>query len=229
MRRGVKHLIVNGDDFGASHGINRGILEAHRDGILTSASLFVDRPWSSEAVALAREAPDLSVGLHADLDGLVPNAVRAELLRQLTRFGELLGSPPTHLDSHHNVHRSSIVLPDFMAVAEAHDLAVRDFSKVRYVSAFYGQRSGRTDLQRIGVVSLVHLLRTSVQDGLTELGCHPGYVDADLVSRYTTERECELRTLCDASVREAIREAGIVLVGFRDVPRILGESATPVE
>ena len=40
----MKYLIVNGDDFGASRGINRGILEAHQDGILTSTSLFVDRP-----------------------------------------------------------------------------------------------------------------------------------------------------------------------------------------
>ena len=102
---------------------------------------------------------------------------------------------------------------------------MRDFSKVRYVPEFYGQWSGRTHLEQVGVAGLVHLLRTRVEDGLTELGCHPGYVDSDLVSGYTTERECELRTLCDPSVRAAIREAGIVLVSFRDVPRILTESA----
>jgi hypothetical protein len=53
----MKYLIVNGDDFGASQGINRGILEAHRDGILTSASLFVDRPGSAEAAELAHATP----------------------------------------------------------------------------------------------------------------------------------------------------------------------------
>lgn len=225
----MKYLIVNGDDFGASHGINRGILEAHRDGILTSASLFVDRTWSSEAVALAREAPTLSVGLHADLDAHVRGDVGPELVRQLTRFEELLGSPPTHLDSHHNVHRSPDVLHDFMAVAEKHNLLVRDCSNVRYVSKFYGQLHGRPNLQSIGVAGLVNLLNTGLQEGLTELGCHPGYVDSVLVSRYTSEREYELRTLCDPSVREAIREAGIVLVSFRDVPRILNEPLTPIE
>ena len=50
----MKWLIVTGDDFGASCGINRGILEAHRAGILTSASLLVNRPASAEAAALAR-------------------------------------------------------------------------------------------------------------------------------------------------------------------------------
>jgi chitin disaccharide deacetylase len=222
----VKYLIVNGDDFGATGGINRGILEAHRDGILTSASLFVDRPWSREAAALASQETRLSVGLHVDLDSQQgQNGVRAEILRQLTRFEQLLDRAPTHLDSHHNVHRTPAVLADFLAVAEERDLIVRDFSRVRYVPEFYGQRSGRTDLQKIGVAGLLHLLRTRVDDGLTELGCHPGYVDPDLVSGYGAEREWELRTLCDPSVREAIREAGIVLVSFHDVPRILKEPA----
>ena len=221
----MKYLIVNGDDLGASHGVNRGILEAHEHGILTSASLLVNRPGSAEAAALARTTPSLSVGLHADLDGPQHGGVRASLLRQLTRFEQLLGRPPTHLDSHHNAHRSPEVLPDVLAVAEVRGLIVRDFSKVRYVPEFYGQWSGRTHLEQVGVASLVHLLRTRVEDGLTELCCHPGYVDSDLVSGYTTERESELRTLCDSSVRAAIREARIMLVSFRDVPRILTESA----
>src|SRR2546429_7532771 len=47
--RSMKWLIINGDDFGASPGINRGIIQAHYDGILTSASLLVDRPASGAA------------------------------------------------------------------------------------------------------------------------------------------------------------------------------------
>ena len=48
----MKYLIVNGDDFGAGHGINRGIIEAHRDGILTSTSFMVDMPGAEEAALL---------------------------------------------------------------------------------------------------------------------------------------------------------------------------------
>src|SRR5205823_2526669 len=66
----MKYLIVNGDDFGATPGINRGIIEAHQQGILTSASLMVDAPSAEEAVALSRSAPALSVGLHVDLEAL---------------------------------------------------------------------------------------------------------------------------------------------------------------
>ncbi len=58
-------LIVNGDDFGRSPGINTAIIRAHREGVLTSASLMVNEPAASEAIALARQNPGLAVGLHA--------------------------------------------------------------------------------------------------------------------------------------------------------------------
>lgn len=57
-------LIVNADDFGASHGVNEAVVRAHRDGVLTSASLMVTGDAFEEAVQLARAAPGLAVGLH---------------------------------------------------------------------------------------------------------------------------------------------------------------------
>lgn len=60
----MKYLIVNGDDFGASAETNAGIVRCHCEGILTSASLMVAEPACEEAAALARECPDLDVGLH---------------------------------------------------------------------------------------------------------------------------------------------------------------------
>src|SRR5919198_5155185 len=57
----MKYLIVNGDDFGASRGVNRAIVESHRYGILTSTSLLVDVPWSESAAILSRALPGLSV------------------------------------------------------------------------------------------------------------------------------------------------------------------------
>jgi len=59
-----RRLIVNADDFGRSHFINEGVRRAHREGILTSASLMVNEPAFDEAVALAGECPRLGVGLH---------------------------------------------------------------------------------------------------------------------------------------------------------------------
>src|SRR5439155_4919434 len=62
-----RRLIVNADDFGRSHSINQAVIRAHREGILTSASLMVNEPAFEPAVSLARENPTLAVGLHLTL------------------------------------------------------------------------------------------------------------------------------------------------------------------
>jgi chitin disaccharide deacetylase len=216
----VKYLIVNADDFGASPGINDGILEAHRRGVVTSASLNVTTPWSeAAAAALPREAPGMSVGLHADLTGPAAEGTRpsAELERQLARFRELVGHPPTHLDSHRNVHRDPRLLPAFLEVARRHGIPLREHCAVRYFSNFYGQWGGETHLEQISVEGLLRILETEVGEGVTELACHPGYVDPDLRSGYAAERETELATLCDPAVRRALRERQIRLISFRDL------------
>jgi predicted glycoside hydrolase/deacetylase ChbG (UPF0249 family) len=59
------------------------------------------------------------------------------------------------------------------------------------------------------------MLTAEIGQGVTELGCHPGYVESDFHSSYSAERETELRTLCDPVVRRAIGEQGIELIDFR--------------
>ena len=165
----MKYLIVNGDDFGASPGINRGIIEAHCHGILTSASLMVNMPGAEEAVALSSYLPRLSVGLHVDISGGPYHSTgstdswRDELHRQLHRFCELMGRLPTHLDSHHNTHRDPRLLPHFLELAQQYRLPLREHSHVRYFSEFYGQWGGETHLEQIGVDSLLRMLRSEVR------------------------------------------------------------------
>ena len=60
-------LIVNADDFGLSPGINRGIIEAHRRGVLTSTSLMATGDAFDDAVALSRAHRRLSIGVHLTL------------------------------------------------------------------------------------------------------------------------------------------------------------------
>jgi len=64
---GSRRLIVNADDFGRSRSINEAVIHAHKDGILTSASLMVNEPAFDEAVHLAKNNPTLGVGLHLTL------------------------------------------------------------------------------------------------------------------------------------------------------------------
>lgn len=62
-----RRLIVNADDFGRSHSINQAVVQAHRDGILTTASVMVTGEAFAQAVELARQNPRLGVGLHLTL------------------------------------------------------------------------------------------------------------------------------------------------------------------
>lgn len=60
----MRRLIVNADDFGLTAGANRGIVEAHTAGIVTSTTLMANSRAFDDAVQLARSSPRLSVGCH---------------------------------------------------------------------------------------------------------------------------------------------------------------------
>jgi chitin disaccharide deacetylase len=100
-------------------------------------------------------------------------------------------------------------------------LPLREHCPVRYFSKFYGKWDGASHLEQISMESLARMLETEVQEGYTELSCHPGYIDAEFQSSYSIEREAELQTLCDPSIREALVERQIQLVSFRDLGSVL--------
>ncbi len=127
-------LIVNADDLGYTERVSAGILRAHREGIVTAATLMTNAPDSESAAKLARATPSLDVGVHlvltfdrpladvasvrslVDSDGkffrpkqllqcdIDRNEALAEYRAQYERARELLGREPTHLDTHHWVH-----------------------------------------------------------------------------------------------------------------------------
>src|SRR5262249_1938403 len=118
----MRYLIVNADDFGQSPGVNRGVIAAYEQGIVTSASLMVRWPAAATAAAYQRQHPHLSLGLHLDLGESAyrqeswvrlyevvradaPTAVAREAAHQLAVFRDLVGRNPSHLDSHQHVHR----------------------------------------------------------------------------------------------------------------------------
>jgi predicted glycoside hydrolase/deacetylase ChbG (UPF0249 family) len=230
----AKYLIVNADDFGLSPGVNRGIIEAAERGILTSASLMVRQPAAVEAAAYARKDSRISVGLHLDLGewvykneewvplySVVPpedaTAVGLELSRQLAEFARLLGRPPTHIDSHQHVHREDPVRSIVAAAAKQLDVPVRDQTPgIRYCGDFYGQTGeGKTLADVLSVEGLKRILAT-LPEGITELGCHPGYDDG-LHTAYRVERGLETRVLCAPEIRQALAELGIQLCSFKEV------------
>ena len=70
----MKNLIVNADDLGWTEGVNRGIAEAHRNGIVTSTSLLANGAAFASGVELARATPGLGLGVHLNLSDGAPVA-----------------------------------------------------------------------------------------------------------------------------------------------------------
>jgi len=228
----MRHLIVNADDFGFSAGVNRGIVEAHENGIVTSASLMVERPAAVEAVDSARELPSLGLGLHVEVGrwrtSWLPRrgsawsaaAVRAratdDLRRQLDRFRLLVGRDPTHLDSHQHRHLAHLVRPPFEEVAAELGIPLRRVGqRVQFCGEFYGHDGrGRPEPDAISVEALIRVIE-NIEADVTELGCHPGYAE-DLDDWYRTEREQEVRALCDPRVRSTIEREGLRLCSYAE-------------
>jgi chitin disaccharide deacetylase len=63
----VRRLIINADDFGFTAGVNRAIIEAHTNGVVTSSTLMANGRAFADAVKLAKSVPRLSIGCHVVL------------------------------------------------------------------------------------------------------------------------------------------------------------------
>jgi chitin disaccharide deacetylase len=230
-----RYLIVNADDFGADDGTTRGILLAHELGIVTSTSLMVDMPGARAAVRAARAHPRLGLGLHVNFTAgpRIPDpddlgAQRRELERQLDLFIALTGRMPTHVDSHHHVHRKPDLAPAFVELSRERGVPLRGFSGVTYVGNFYGQWTvGTTDLRHISPEYLMSLL-ADLPPGFSELACHPGDGDARFDPAYDWQRRIELDSLTDPRVRRTAAREGIALINFADHARLVGASSAGV-
>ena len=129
----MKKLVVNADDFGFTRDVNAGIVEAHRNGILTATTLMAVGEAFDDAVRLAKETPTLDIGCHLVLvqgPGLpqtIPQLVQAVALRRIPIYEELsrqvrrivdAGLSPTHLDTHKHTHLLPPVLEAVARISE---------------------------------------------------------------------------------------------------------------
>jgi chitin disaccharide deacetylase len=228
-----RNLIVNADDLGLSPAVNAGVLRAHAGGLVTSASLMVRKAAADEAVRLARDHPELALGLHLDLgqwdfqngawtvayarcDQADGGAVRAECRSQLDLFRQMTGRDPTHLDSHQHVHLHEPVSSIAAEIAAEVGVPLRG-RQIRYEGGFYGQTGQGEPLpETITVAHLCTLIR-SLAPGWTELGCHPGVGVSTAESSYARERERELEALCDPSLAIVLAEESVRLCSFAEL------------
>jgi chitin disaccharide deacetylase len=218
----VRRLIVNADDLGYDPEIDRGILEAHAGGMVRSATAMVETPFAAAAL---RAAPaSLAIGLHAVLDPAGTEAqAEAALDRQLARFLELRGVPPTHLDSHRHAHGAPGPFAAVVRVARAHRLPVRALDDAMRTAlraeglatadAFLGDAARRPAWTEEALLEAIR----GLGPGTTELMAHPGHRPSQVRTSFGVEREVELAALTSRRVLALVRSAGLHLGSYSDL------------
>ena len=93
----MKNLIVNADDLGWTEGVNRGIAEAHRKGLVTSTSLLANGRAFVSALKVAAANPELGVGIHLNLSDGPPTAKVQEVRGLVNEAGEMEAGPESLL------------------------------------------------------------------------------------------------------------------------------------
>jgi predicted glycoside hydrolase/deacetylase ChbG (UPF0249 family) len=235
--RPARLLIVNADDFGLSSGVNAGIIRCFEQGVVRSASLMVCHAAARQAADYARAHPALGLGLHIDLEEQVPlgdawvrlyarcagdaAAVEGEVRRQLQCFCDLVGRMPDHLDTHQHVHRREPVRQVVERIAAELGVPLRGQPPLRYLGGFYGQDGvGRPYPRGISVENLLELI-DGIDEGVTEFGCHPGFVSAEDPlggTIYRLERNREVETLCDPRLVTRLARGDVLLTNFAQAP-----------
>jgi hopanoid biosynthesis associated protein HpnK len=289
----MRQLIVNADDFGLTEAVSSGILDAHREGIVTSTTLMANGGAFDAAVPMSRRTPRLGIGVHLNLSAGEPVSpalripslvdrsgrlhlspgrllralvtrqvnlvdVENELRRQITKVLSA-GILPTHLDGHKHVHVlpgvSDVVmrlaqefsirsircprevapnLPTLLRSGNPRTAVVRQYLVGRIVSGFakgFEQKLAKTGLlfpahfyglSQTGFLHTQSILDVlgRLQDGVSELMCHPGYLDTDLVragTRLLAQREIEIQALTAPPVRTLVDDRGIQLISYRQL------------
>ncbi|MGH7412110.1 MAG: carbohydrate deacetylase [Candidatus Methylomirabilis sp.] len=250
----TRGLIINADDFNLTAGVSRGIAEAHRAGIVSSTTVMVNLPGLRDNLGYIQNLPRLGLGLHLNLtfgppvspaekvgsllgpdDRFVrdpdrqlqaadPEEIAREWTAQVEAFVTAVGRPPTHLDTHHNLHARPPASEIAIDLARRLSIALRPVTPA--VRAAMAAAGLPVPAHLIGDIAegpywtVARLLRSLDERaaGVTELCCHPGRFDeALMVSRYNRQREAELEALIDPAVKQRLRERRIALLTYADL------------
>lgn len=163
------------------------------------------------------------------MERVVAAEALVEYRAQYARAAQLLGTEPSHLDSHHWVHDEPALewaigelARETGAAVRVHDAAQRERLRSRGARTPDSFCRAFQHGHNVEVPSLLKILERIAEDGAgtTELMCHPGEAgDAELLatSAYARERPVELATLIDPAIRAAVERHGLALSSFREL------------
>jgi hopanoid biosynthesis associated protein HpnK len=222
-----KLLVVNADDFGFTPDVNLGIVEAHRDGILTATTLMANGDAFEDAVRLARLTPTLDIGCHLVLIGgrslltgnafpaTVPKLVAALATGRIAVYDELkaqirrivdAGIAPTHLDTHKHTHLAPPVLDAVARLSE--EFGIR-WVRRPFDFPLNALRGGVPRVKRLTSDAL-GLLRQRFHRVLTSRGCRTTdhFAGFQITGRFRTAELVELMSVIPEGSTELMVHPG---------------------
>lgn len=218
----MKYLVVNADDFGYSYSVNKGIIEGHVNGIITSTTVLVDAIAAHEAKGLAMYIT-LSVGLHFSPN---PNEeLEHELKRQLELFESIVGHKPDSIDTHKSLpsdkDNMELLLRKY---SKELNIPVRRLGNVKFIRSFFGLNvdgTGTLDKTKVTLDGLKKAIDEATDD-INEIMTHAGYCDDYLLSKssYNVTREDELKSILDPSIKTYIASRGLELVNWTQLKNL---------
>ncbi len=212
-------LIFNADDFGYSKGVNLGIIDAHQNGVVTSATLMMNMPGTEHAIELAKQNPSLGLGIHLALTCGRPLSHRIEPSTILDTNGNFYknaqdlinhklnpkeielewklqiekfyssGLIPTHLDSHHHVHTYPIIRDVMEKLALEYGLPVRIHPKLSKAKPFSDKLITHFYGEKVSHKTLDDIVANAESGEVIEIMTHPAYIDSIIMKGSSYWRE----------------------------------------
>jgi hypothetical protein len=247
-------VVINGDDFGFSDGVCRALIELLDAGAISNTTVMIAaahaparvRQYASHLAGRAGVHLQLSNGSplsggpaartlidaatrqfrpREETEHSDPAEIEREWRRQIETVTELLGTRPTHLDSHHGVHRLDNCLDIYLGLAAEYNLPVRGGRDI--AAQMQAHRvSGSSELIRdwtgrdLGLDALKDRLLAAQRDSrageVIEVVAHPGYSDAYLrsASSLSDAREGDLEALATLAEQDWLAENQFVLAAY---------------
>jgi len=227
----MKKLIVNADDLGLNSKVNQGIIQAFKDGVVTTTSLMVTKEGFEDAVHLIKDNPRLSIGVHIDLDEYfeidhsrgriagykVSPLPIDEICSKIKQQIESVLSKdihPSHISSHHHVHLVKEIFPKVVELMKEYKIyGIRFSRKIMFDPNLYDEF--KKIIEENDIVSPPYFIEGwywgNIDEPYTiaELMTHPGYGEL--------WREYELSASCDPKLKAYLREKNIQLITYTDL------------
>lgn len=253
----TKLLIINADDYGLTDGICDAINDLSSSRAITNTTMMLCAHGAADRISQKlNKAVRTTAGVHLQLTSGTPvspkykvpslidkkgafkdprrhaanvREVNIEWRAQIELAIKLLGHSPTHIDSHHGMHRLPALFPVYKAIAQDYNLPFRGtINKLRDEIIAHNLR-GTSAIVRdwtssctgaLGLMSEIDRVAGEFPSSTAiEVVAHPGTSDPTLrqISSLNDKRECDLHGLIEAHKTKIFEEGGYKMAGFSEV------------